>query len=242
MDQPQELLRICRKNGLLIGPGQIDLLQRYVELLGDWNRKVNLISRRDVQNVWSSHILHALAPWFQLQLPARSQVLDIGSGGGLPGIPLAILRSDLTVTLLDSIQRKTRILTEITSQLGLSNVNVLTGRAEEVGRKEGETLRFTAVLARAVAPLVKLIQWAQLFLVKGSEGTVVQDEHQKTAEGKCLLAAPCLLAWKGGDLENELRTAAKRFANVNIQLLNLDLRESHMLGLEEKRIVLVRLG
>jgi len=166
----------------------------------------------------------------------------MGSGGGLPGIPLAILRSDLMVTLLDSAQKKTRVLTDITSQLGLSNVNVLTGRAKEVGRREGETLRFTAVLARAVAPLVKLIQWAELFLVKDSERTVVPDAHEKIAQGRRLLAAPCLLAWKGGDLENELRVAAKRFTNADIQLLNLDIREGHNLSLDEKRIVLVRIG
>jgi 16S rRNA (guanine527-N7)-methyltransferase len=242
VDQPQELLRICRNNGLLIGPGQINLLQQYVELLDDWNRRVNLISRRDMQNIWSSHILHSLAPWFHLYLPARSEVLDMGSGGGLPGVPLAILRSDLMVTLLDSTQKKTRALTDITSQLGLSNVNVLTGRAEEVGRREGDTLRFTAVLARAVAPLVKLIQWAELFLVKDSDRTVVPDAHEMIAQGRRLLAAPCLLAWKGGDLENELRVAAKRFRNANIQLLDLDFREGHKLSLDEKRIVLVRIG
>src|SRR5512141_689453 len=91
LDSSLRLSKICRDNGLPLDDHQLDLLRRYVELLRAWNVKVNLISRRDEENIWWSHILHSLSILFFLTPPECVKVLDLGTGGGLPGIPLAIL-------------------------------------------------------------------------------------------------------------------------------------------------------
>src|SRR5512147_380996 len=102
---PIEIEKTLRENGLNLEDGRGELLERYVALLLEWNGKINLISRKG-ENVWESHILHSLAPLMQLKLPPGLRVLDLGTGGGLPGIPMAILHGEMEVTLLDSIGKK----------------------------------------------------------------------------------------------------------------------------------------
>ena len=237
VDNPQEFLRICVKNGLRIESGQFDLFCRYVDLLLRWNSKINLISRRDVENVWFSHILHSLAPWFRLSLPPGRAVLDIGSGGGLPGIPLAILRGDLSVLLLDSKEKKTTALSEISSSLRLSNVQVLNARAEDIGRSADYASRFSTVLARGVAPLTDLIRWSRPFLCK--EGTTRRSDPDGDRTGKRLLDLPCLLAWKGGNLDDEVGRASRRFGTGKLEVLPLSIEGVHTAGLEGKQLVIV---
>jgi 16S rRNA (guanine527-N7)-methyltransferase len=98
-----EFAHICRKNGLVLSDEQLRLLSLYAALLLAWNAKVNLISRKDEENFWLSHLLHCIAPMFLFAMPASARVLDIGTGGGLPGVPLAIANPGWSVTLLDSI-------------------------------------------------------------------------------------------------------------------------------------------
>jgi 16S rRNA (guanine(527)-N(7))-methyltransferase RsmG len=212
---------------------------RYVDLLSTWNAKVNLISRRDVENIWFSHILHSLAPWFRHWLPAGRSVLDIGSGGGLPGIPLAILRRDLRLVLLDSIQKKTKALGEICAELNLPNVQVINGRAEDVGTRAEYALRFSAVLARGVAPLTDLIRWSRPFLSArvGDSGGV---EHLSGRIGVRVLDAPCLLAWKGGDLRDEITRASNKTQQKIIEVFPLVMEGGQLPGLEKKQLVLVK--
>lgn len=241
MDHSQEFLRICKKNGLRIDEGQFDLFRYYVRLLLDWNSKINLVSRRDVENIWFSHILHSLAPWFGLWLPSGWAVLDIGSGGGLPGIPLAILRSDLNILLLDSKEKKTKVLAEILSELKLRNVQVVNGRAEDVGRSGDYACRFSAVLARGVAPLTDLIRWARPFVCQ-RVGGLSEAELQRVEPGKRLLDAPSLLAWKGGDLEYEIKHASRSLPREKIEVLPLVIKGIRSPGLEEKQLVLISFG
>ncbi len=239
MDHPQEFLRICQKNGLRVDPGQFDQLRQYVDLLSAWNSRINLISRRDIENVWFSHILHSLAPWFRVRLPSGRAILDIGSGGGLPGIPLAILRTDLSIMLLDSIQKKTKALTDICSEMELPNVRVLNGRAEDVASRGEYAFRFSVVLARGVAPLVDLIRWSRPFLRRQEEEST-GNEQQRDLATKRLLDTPCLLAWKGGDLEDEIGRASRISRQEEIEVLPLLIEGGYPSGLEKKHLVVVR--
>jgi len=116
-DSSLRLSHICRDNGLRLEDRQVDLLRRYVDLLRGWNARVNLISRRDEENIWWSHILHSLSFLFFLQPGQGMRLLDLGTGGGLPGIPLAILRNDLHIVLLDSIRKKTAAVQEMAEQM-----------------------------------------------------------------------------------------------------------------------------
>lgn len=104
-----ELLKfrsICHANGLTLDDMTLQRLSAYVELLSSWNTKINLVSRLDAQNLWLTHLLHCVSVLFFVKIPAKAKVLDLGTGGGLPGVPLAILRPDLDITLLDSIRKK----------------------------------------------------------------------------------------------------------------------------------------
>jgi 16S rRNA (guanine527-N7)-methyltransferase len=108
--------QICLRNGLEISDPQLELLNRFVHGLLEWNRAINVISRKDEENVWYGHILHCLTMLFLLEIPERAKVLDLGSGGGLPGIPIAIVRPDLEITLLDSIAKKTKVMEDLRSR------------------------------------------------------------------------------------------------------------------------------
>src|ERR1700690_4224847 len=123
---PQEFQTICRRNGLNLSDSQLRLLGRFVDGLLEWNSKINLISRRDQENVWFSHVLHSLTPLFFVEFSKGLRVLDLGTGGGFPGIPLAIARPDLELVLLDSIKKKTLAVQDLVDQLGLAGVSVWT--------------------------------------------------------------------------------------------------------------------
>jgi 16S rRNA (guanine527-N7)-methyltransferase len=212
-------------------------LQKYVSLLTEWNTKVNLVSRADVQNIWFSHILHSITPLFLLEIPAGCSLVDLGSGGGLPGIPLAILRPDIKITLMDSVHKKTRALADIVQQLGLGNSTVITGRAEDLGSDPKLSGTFDGVVARAVAPLVDLIKWARPFLKKGV-ATASDSDGGRSSGRRC--RTPFLLALKGGDLEAEVRHASvKQGRSGRTTVMDIAFNGSEELGLTEKKIVLV---
>jgi 16S rRNA (guanine527-N7)-methyltransferase len=199
--------RLCRENGIPLGPLQADTLQRYVDMLLEWNRGVNLISRRDNGDIWITHILHSLVPWVRIVPPAGAAVLDLGTGGGLPGVPLAIVRGDLRITLLDSIRKKTVALDDMVGRLRLGSVSVTTGRAEDLSRSAAFARAFDLIVARAVAPLYKLARWSRPFLREGAAGW-----------------RPCLVAMKGGDLEEELRVARLRTPGWEFEVVPLQVR------------------
>src|ERR1035437_3617204 len=102
----QEFAIVCAGNGVPLDDGQMRCFARYAELLTEWNTKVNLISRKDIDQLWERHILHGAALLFLAEFPKHARVADIGTGGGIPGIPLKICRPDLTVILFDSIRKK----------------------------------------------------------------------------------------------------------------------------------------
>lgn len=150
----------------------------------DINSKVNLISRKDETNLFERHILHSLSIARYIQFPAGSRVVDAGTGGGYPGIPLAIYFPEVHFTLVDSIAKKVNAVKEIADLLDLKNVTVLNSRIEQVN----ETFDFA--VSRAVAPLKTLKQW-----LKGK----ISNRYPESG----------LICLKGGNLEEEIKEAGK---------------------------------
>jgi 16S rRNA (guanine527-N7)-methyltransferase len=223
-DHPRNVLEfagVCRKNGLTLDEPGLAMLERYADLLREWNARVNLISRRDTENLWSAHLLHSVSMLFVADLPAAANVMDLGSGGGLPGIPLAIVRPDLRVVLVDSIAKKTAALSAMVSELGLPNVEVVCGRAEQLA--PGHERRYGVVIVRAVAALEDLLKWSAKLYDRGVPG------------------GPMLVAFKGGDLEEELARAKMRMKGVEVRVVPLVFPGSAEAGLEGKKIVVVRI-
>ncbi|GAA4731552.1 16S rRNA (guanine(527)-N(7))-methyltransferase RsmG [Flavisolibacter ginsenosidimutans] len=162
------------------------------ELYKDWNAKINVISRKDIDSLYEKHILHSLSIAAAFDFPAGVEIVDIGTGGGFPGVPLAIFFPEVKFHLVDSIGKKLKIIDDIKEKLTLQNITTQHSRAEDIkGRK------FDFAVSRAVAPLKDLWRWSKP-LLKTSKVTW-QDERGFTALQSGLI---CL---KGGDLKEEVR-------------------------------------
>jgi len=164
----------------------LDSLQRQrIDKLADlyhyWNQRINVISRKDFTGFYQNHVLHSLGIAKIRQFTETDKVLDIGTGGGFPGIPLAILFPETSFHLVDSIGKKIKVVQEIAQELGLENVTCEQKRAEEL---KGS---YQVAVTRAVAQLRQLITWFKPTMEPGSQ----------------------LLCLKGGDLENEINEAGE---------------------------------
>ena len=155
---------------------QLDALYR------DWNSKINVISRKDIDNLYEHHVLHSLAIAKWLPFQPGTTILDVGTGGGFPGIPLAILFPECQFMLIDSIGKKIKVASEVAQALGLNNVVCKQERAEE------EKQKFDFVVSRAVMPLPDLVK-----LVRKNIST---KQHNAVPNG--------IIVLKGGDLQAEL--------------------------------------
>jgi len=151
--------------GLALPEGAEAKLQAYLALLDKWNRVYNLTAVRDAERMVSHHLLDSLAavPFFQGGCPDLIRVLDVGSGGGLPGIPLAIARPELQVTLIDSIAKKTAFLLQAKAELGLANLQVVTGRVEDFRPETG----FDVITSRAFSDLREFVTLTRHLLRPG---------------------------------------------------------------------------
>jgi 16S rRNA (guanine527-N7)-methyltransferase len=141
---------------------QIAQFSQLQDLYADWNSKINVISRQDIENIYERHVLHSLAIAKHFQFKSEAKILDLGTGGGFPGIPLAIMFPDVQFTLADSIGKKIKVAQEIAAAIQLENVTAFHSRAEEL-KMVGQ---FDFVVTRAVAPLSQLLQWSQKLLKK----------------------------------------------------------------------------
>lgn len=166
--------------GLAVTPAQQDQLMDYLGLMFKWNSVYNLTSLRDPMQMVTHHLLDSLAA-----VPAFAgarNVLDVGSGGGLPGIVLAIVRPDMNVSMIDTVHKKTAFLTQVKAQLALANVTVYTARVEQLQIAEGA--RFDVITSRAFADLSDFVNWSSHLLAEGGryialKGTAPRDEQQR---------------------------------------------------------------
>ena len=158
------------------------------ELYANWNAQINVISRADIDNLYEKHILHSLAIAKVVDFKDFTEILDVGTGGGFPGIPLAILYPNCQFVLVDSIGKKIKVVNEIASALGLENIKAEQMRAELV---EGE---FDFVVSRAVTRLLPFYGWVK--------GKININNYNKYKNG--------ILYLKGGDLKEELKELGKK--------------------------------
>jgi len=215
---------------------QLEQLDQYVNLLLDWNKKINLISRKDEENIWTYHILHSVSPLFRVKLMEASRIVDIGTGGGLPGIPLKILRPDISLLCLDATRKKANAVLEMVEDLKIKNVKVLWGRAEEIGIQPEHLHKFDFAIARAVCQLNELISLSINFLKKQSySGSLENTVSGNLIEPK----PPALIAFKGGDLTQEIDMAKRQHPRVNINSVDLTFTGSEQLIASDKKILIV---
>jgi 16S rRNA (guanine527-N7)-methyltransferase len=157
------------------------------DLYADWNAKINVISRKDIENLYLHHVLHSLAIAKLIRFVSGTKIMDVGTGGGFPGIPLAILFPECEFLLVDSIGKKVKVAAEVAAAIGLKNVQFRHCRAEEVKEK------FNFVVSRAVMPLPDLVK-----IIKKN---ISKEQHNVLPNG--------LICLKGGNLEGEMHTFKK---------------------------------
>lgn len=200
-------------------PDLTDLQCQQYEMLDalyrDWNSKINVISRKDIDNLYEHHVLHSLAIAKVLRFKPSTEILDFGTGGGFPGIPLAIMFPQCRFHLIDGIGKKIRVATEISKAIGLTNVEALQRRGEE------ETRKFDFVVSRAVMPLPDLMK-----LIRKN---IRKEQHNALPNG--------LLCLKGGDLHEEL----KPFKNI-VEVYPLSDFFDEEWYRENKKIIYVPIG
>ena len=196
----------------------MDALQRYHDELLYWNERVNMVSRKDVDLLWEKHIVHSLMILKYVNIPEKSRVLDIGTGGGLPGIPIKIARPDIKITLVDSIKKKTKMVELFGQHTGLKDIDVVCDRVENLSETAHYKGAFDVIVTRAVARTVEIIRWS---------------EH---------LAKPST-TWamlKGGDLDEELQEAREAFPGLEINEAPVSAFGIQSFTTDEKKIITCR--
>jgi 16S rRNA (guanine527-N7)-methyltransferase len=176
--------------------GQIQQLEKLEALYSEWNAQINVISRKDIGGLYEKHVLHSLSIAAVFNFLPGSEVIDIGTGGGFPGIPLAIFFPETQFMLVDSIAKKLKVVDAVADALSLTNVCTQHIRAEEIRGK-----KFDVAVSRAVAPLKDLWSWARPLLRPQNMVPGEQDE---------LPNASGLICLKGGDLAEEISESGTR--------------------------------
>jgi len=173
---------------------QLEKFRQLEELYIEWNSKINVISRKDMEHFYERHVLHSLGIAKVIQFTPGAQVLDVGTGGGFPGIPLAIVFPETNFLLVDSIGKKIKVVQEVAEAAGIKNVEAIKARADEVKGK------FDFVVSRAVTTLPDFIKWVENKIKKESRNTMKNG----------------ILYLKGGDLEAELAPVQNKCQVYNL--------------------------
>lgn len=163
---------------------QIIKFQKLEELYKDWNLKINVVSRKDIDELYLRHVLHSLGIAKVIRFNPNSNILDVGTGGGFPGIPLAILYPECQFHLVDSIAKKLKVVNEVIDGLGLTNVKTTHSRVEEIDEQ------FDFIVSRAVAAMPTFVHWVK--------GKIAKTQNHDLKNG--------ILYLKGGDLTEELQS------------------------------------
>ncbi len=166
---------------------QIVQFKNLQNLYEDWNAKINVISRKDIDELYTRHVLHSLGIAKVLEFKSGSKIMDVGTGGGFPGIPLAILFPEVDFYLIDVIAKKIKVVNEVAAALGLKNVKAEQKRAELVNQD------FDFIVSRAVTNMPDFVKWVN--------GKVKKNSQHELANG--------ILYLKGGDLSEELKDFPK---------------------------------
>lgn len=214
MNFTDALNRASHEFGIMLTAGQLAAFDTYYHLLVEWNEKMNLTAITDPQEVAVKHMIDSLSCLDSEFFPENCALIDVGTGAGFPGLPLKIMRPDIRLTLLDSLNKRINFLKEVTGQLGLRNVDFLHGRAEEVGKMKQHRERYHIASARAVARLNVLCELCIPLVTPGG----------------------CFIAQKGAQYQEELAEAARA-----IQILGAETAKVSPVklpGLEDGRAVI----
>ncbi|MBT8310916.1 MAG: 16S rRNA (guanine(527)-N(7))-methyltransferase RsmG [Flavobacteriaceae bacterium] len=163
---------------------QITQFEALESLYKDWNLKINVVSRKDIDELYLRHVLHSLGIAKVIKFTAGTRIMDVGTGGGFPGIPLAILFPKCTFHLVDSISKKIKVVDEVVEGLGLTNVTTSHSRVEDINEQ------YDFIVSRAVASMPTFVRWIK--------GKVAKKSQNQLKNG--------ILYLKGGDLDEELQT------------------------------------
>lgn len=173
---------------------QLQQFRQLEALYKEWNEKINVISRKDIDFLYERHVLHSLSIAAAFQFEPGMEIIDIGTGGGFPGVPLAIFFPEVRFHLVDSIAKKLKVVEAVAEGIGLKNISTQHTRAEEIkGRK------FDFAVSRAVAPLKELWGWSRPLLRQKGQGASAKEQQ-----------LPGLVCLKGGDLAKEIQESGTR--------------------------------
>jgi len=172
-------------------PQQLRQFEALKDVYKEWNEKINVISRKDIDSLYERHVLHSLSIAAAFEFETGDEIMDLGTGGGFPGIPLAIFFPEVKFHLVDSIAKKLKVVEAVAENISLKNVTTQHSRIEEIKNR-----KFDFVVSRAVAPLKDLWKWSKPLL--------------KTKKRISTALSPGLICLKGGDLAAEIQESSTR--------------------------------
>ena len=180
-------------------PQQLQQFEALSDLYKEWNEKINVISRKDIDSLYERHVLHSLSIAASFDFQPGSEIIDLGTGGGFPGIPLAIFFPEVKFHLVDSIAKKLKIVDAVAENIGLTNVTTQHSRIEDIKNR-----KFDFVVSRAVAPLKDLWRWSKP-LLRSQKVADYPTHHSPLTPHQ-----PGLICLKGGDLAVEIQESNTR--------------------------------
>jgi len=200
------------------GAAAAERLYGYMDGVLEWNEHINLTAITDRDEFFNKHILDSLSAFDSEEFQNASRVIDIGTGGGFPGVPLAIVAPDKEFVLLDSTKKKLRVINELTSTLRISNVSTVHARAEEIGKKPEYAGQFDVCVTRAVADLKILVKWCIPFIKRGG----------------------FLIAYKGPKAKREVASAEKELFNNKAYVDRIEQVGISETGINEHNLVFIK--
>lgn len=203
------------KLNIFLEEEQINQFYKYMNILIEWNKNINLTAITDPKEVILKHFIDSIYVLKNIEISSNSSVIDIGTGAGFPGIPLKIVRKDLNVTLLDSLNKRIMFLDNVINNLGLKDISTIHGRAEEMGKNKKYREMFDYAISRAVANLTVLSEYMIPFVKLGGKS----------------------ICMKGGNIKEELENSQKALGILGGNLIHVE--EFNLLDTDIKRSLII---
>ncbi len=191
-----EFWTLCSANGIVLDKEQLDSFTRYIGELLLWNKQVNLISRKDEENVIVHHIIHSLTALKFVNLKPKARCLDVGTGGGLPGIPITIANPAIHMLMVDSVVKKIKMTSMFAKHTGIRTLQAMAVRAEDLQKQDQYQKHFDFVFSRAVTRIDKIYSWVYKLM---------------KPDGKLVL-------YKGGDCSEEIAMATETYPGLAVEV------------------------